>query len=246
MSIILLEDDQGIADNVRATLATNGISCQHFSDGERFLYAALNRTWDLAIMDWQLPGRSGVEVLKDLRARQRWAMPVLFLTQRDDESDIIMALDAGADDYMIKPPRSGELCARVRALCRRVNSVQDEASDQANCFGIYRFDFEAGTIAFKGETPALTDMDFKLARFMFENCNRLLTREYLLEQIWGLRGGLKTRTVDTHISKLRRLLQLYPENGFRVKTVYQRGYRLESVDCAAPSEAEPSVDDTTS
>ncbi|MAM88217.1 MAG: DNA-binding response regulator [unclassified Hahellaceae] len=242
MSIILLEDDQGIADNVRAILASSGISCQHFSDGERFLYAALNRTWDLAIMDWQLPGRSGVEVLRDLRMRQRWAMPVLFLTQRDDESDIIMALDAGADDYMIKPPRSGELCARVRALCRRVNSTQDESAEQASCFGSYQFDFDAGTVTINGETPPLTDMDFKLARFMFENCNRLLTREYLLEQIWGLRGGLKTRTVDTHISKLRRLLQLYPENGFRVKTVYQRGYRLESVDSTASADTETADD----
>ncbi|GAA3959068.1 response regulator transcription factor [Allohahella marinimesophila] len=246
MSIILLEDDQGIADNVRATLATNGISCQHFSDGERFLYAALNRTWDLAIMDWQLPGRSGIEVLKDLRGRQRWPMPVLFLTQRDDESDIVMALDAGADDYMIKPPRKGELCARVRALCRRGSHVQDDTRDQSSHFGCYSLNVEAGTVSFKGQTPPLTDMDFKLARFMFENCNRLLTREYLLEQIWGLRGGLKTRTVDTHISKLRRLLQLYPENGFRVKTVYQRGYRLESVDSSTPADANLPADNPVS
>lgn len=234
MTIILLEDDQSIANSVIGTLHSRQLSCEHFCDGERFLHRALNNTYDLAIMDWQLPGRDGLEILRDLRARQTWRLPVIFLTQRDEEADIISALDAGADDYIIKPPRSGELLARVAAVCRRASAATDHSETDILTFGVYQFDLNSRSVTFNDNTPALTEMDFKLARFLFENCGRLLTRDYLLEQIWGLQG-LRTRTVDTHMSKLRRLLALYPENGFLVRTIYQRGYRLESVDKAAQS-----------
>lgn len=228
MKIALLEDELEQAQTLSALLSEKQHQCEHFDTGKSFIYAVLHNSYDLLILDWQLPDIEGTEVLKQLRSELSWQVPVLFLTSRDAEADIIMALDAGADDYLIKPARPGELVARIAALSRR-NTGEVEHSDVLE-IGPYQIDLGKRSIFYKGKDVPLTDKDFDLAVFMFQNIGRLLSRDFLLERIWGISSDINTRTVDTHVSRLRRKLELKSENGFKVKTIYQHGYRLERAD----------------
>ena len=228
MKIALLEDEVEQARNLSALLTQNQHSCDYFHTGKSFTYAVLHNSYDLLILDWQLPDMDGTEVLKELRAELNWRIPVLFLTQRDSEEDIITALNAGADDYLVKPARPGELTARLNALARRHTNSEAEQQDEL-VIGPYVINLSKRTILSNQENIPLTDKDFDLAVFMFQNIGRLLSRDFLLERIWGVTALINTRTVDTHVSRLRRKLNIRPDNGFRIKTIYQHGYRLERV-----------------
>lgn len=227
MKIALLEDEVEQAQNLSALLTENGHTVEYFHTGKSFLYAVNHNSYEMLILDWQLPDMEGTEVLKEVRSELNWRIPVLFLTQRDSESDIIVALDAGADDYLVKPARPGELTARLNALGRRV-SGETEAQEELEV-GPYVINLTKRSIIASGEDVTLTDKDFDLAVFMFQNIGRLLSRDFLLERVWGISSNINTRTVDTHVSRLRRKLNIKPENGFRIKTIYQHGYRLERV-----------------
>jgi DNA-binding response OmpR family regulator len=226
MRIALLEDEQEQAQHIQAMLSELGHQCDHFPTGQAFLSAVLHRSYDLLILDWQIPDTTGIEVLEHVRAQLNWQIPVVFLTQRDSEADIVRALDAGADDYLSKPAREAELVARINALARRTNP---DSEKEVLSYGPFRINTQQRTIQLHGETLTLTDKDFDLTLFLFQNQGRLLTRDMLLERVWGLVSDINTRTVDTHMSRLRRRLGLNPENGFRIKTIYQRGYRLEAM-----------------
>lgn len=227
MKIALLEDEIEQAKNLSALLVENGHSCEYFHTGQSFTYAVLHNSYDLLILDWQLPDTEGTEVLKEIRSELSWRIPVLFLTQKDGENDIVTALDAGADDYLVKPARPAELKARLNALSRRTG--QDTEEQDELTIGPYIINLTKRTIISSGDDVTLTDKDFDLAVFMFQNIGRLLSRDFLLERVWGISSNINTRTVDTHMSRLRRKLNIKPENGFRVKTIYQHGYRLERV-----------------
>jgi len=227
MKIALLEDEVEQARNLSALLTENQHSCDFFHTGKSFIYEVLHNSYDLLILDWQLPDMEGTEVLKQIRAALNWRVPVLFLTQRDSEADIIKALDVGADDYLVKPARPGELTARVNALGRRMGGESEEQEELE--IAPYLINISKRTIVYQNEEVALTDKDFDLAVFMFQNIGRLLSRDFLLERVWGITSDINTRTVDTHVSRLRRKLDIKPENGFRIKTIYQHGYRLERV-----------------
>ena len=121
MRIALLEDEKEQARNVVTILQDSGNKCDHYATGQSFVSAVLHKSYDLLILDWQIPESSGIEVLREIRSQLNWPIPVLFLTQRDGESDIVQALDAGADDYLSKPARPAELIARVNALVRRTH-----------------------------------------------------------------------------------------------------------------------------
>jgi DNA-binding response OmpR family regulator len=226
MHIALLEDATEQAQHIQAVLRESGHQCDAFSTGQAFLSAVLHKSYDLLILDWQIPDMTGIDVLKNVRAQINWNIPVVFLTQRDSESDIVCALDAGADDYIAKPAREAELVARINALARR--STAENEKEVLN-YGPFEVNTQQRTIQLHGELLTLTDKDYDLTLFLFQNQGRLLTREMLLERVWGLTRDINTRTVDTHMSRLRRRLGLNPENGFRIKTIYQRGYRLEAM-----------------
>ncbi len=226
MRIALLEDEQEQARHIQSIVTEGGHTCDSFPSGQAFLSAVLHRSYDLLILDWQIPDMTGIDVLKSVRAQINWAIPVVFLTQRDSEADIVCALDAGADDYLAKPARAAELVARINALVRRSNPASDKEILQ---YGPFDINTQQRSICLHGAELTLTDKDFDLTLFLFQNQGRLLTREVLLERVWGLTRDINTRTVDTHMSRLRRRLGLNPENGFRIKTIYQRGYRLEAM-----------------
>lgn len=227
MRIALLEDEHEQAQHIQALLTERGHQCDHFPAGQAFLSAVLHRSYDLLVLDWQIPDTTGIEVLEHVRANLSWKVPVVFLTQRDSEADIVRALDAGADDYLAKPAREAELIARINALARRTNPDNEK---ELLTYGPFQIDTRQRTIQLHGQILTLTDKDFDLTLFLFQNQGRLLTRDMLLERVWGMANDINTRTVDTHMSRLRRRLGLNPENGFRIKTIYQRGYRLEAME----------------
>jgi two-component system, OmpR family, response regulator RegX3 len=223
MRVLLLEDDPAQAATLDEWLRQAGHEVLVFSRGEALL-AALNRgSFDLIILDWEVPDISGLDVLQHIRSQVRWHVPVLFVTQRDAESDIVHALEAGADDYMVKHLSQREFVARVSALGRRLGAEQMEFYA-----GRYCFRPESGEALLDGQPVELTPRDFALACHLFRHVGRLLSREQLLKDVWGVQG-VSTRTVDVHISRIRKSLRISPENGFLIRTVYQHGYRLEAL-----------------
>lgn len=151
---------------------------------------------------------------------------MLFVTSRDAEQDIVQALTHGADDYLVKPARSAELLARLGALKRRAESLQGST---ALLVAPYEFDLASNVVRRHGEIIDLTERQFQLALVLFRNAGRLLSRQYLLEAVWGLNAQIQTRTLDIHVSQLRNLLAL-ANNGWRISSIYAHGYRLEPME----------------
>ncbi len=225
MNIWLMEDDPAQAELVTAWLQDAGHVVSHFPTGETFRDALRKdqHKFELIILDWELPDCTGIEVLSEIRSRVSWHVPVLFVTQRESESDIVKALANGADDYMVKQISRAEFLARVQALGRRLASQELDFE-----IGPYKFQPQSQTVLLNDKACELTSKDFDLAWYLFRHMGRLLSREQLLRDVWGV-SGLNTRTVDVHVSRIRKRLQINPENGFRIKTIYQHGYRLEQL-----------------
>jgi DNA-binding response OmpR family regulator len=154
-------------------------------------------------------------------------LPVLFMTSRSGEDDIVAGLAAGADDYMIKPIRRGELVARVQALLRRAYPSQSPVEQIQ--FGDYIFESRACRLTIASNPIDVTQKEFDLALLFFRNLGRPLSRAYILEAVWSRDVEIPSRTMDTHVSRVRSKLQLRPEHGFRLAPVYSYGYRLEQI-----------------
>jgi DNA-binding response OmpR family regulator len=226
MRIAYLEDDNVQSAVMKEWLEAEGYVCRAFDNADDFMRELRHETYDLLIMDWELPEKSGVEVLSWLRGDREWDLPVFFITHRDGEADIVEALEKGADDYLAKPVNREIMLARIKALVRRHSGRHDHIIDVRG-FCLYK---DNKMLTLNGEAVDMTEKEFQLAWMLFSNIGRLLSRDHLLESIWGFGPGLMTRTVDTHISRLRRKLGLTPENGWRLKAVYHQGYRLEQLD----------------
>jgi DNA-binding response OmpR family regulator len=222
MRIGILEDEPDHASQLVGILASDGHSCHVLATGSDFFHALARDSYDLLILDWMVPDTTGLKVLVTLRERSI-ATPVIFVTGRDAESDIVGALRAGADDYLIKPPRPAELLARIEVLRRRVAGDDDRAV----LAHPYRFDLNAGEAWLGEERLELTARQLDLAAFLFRQPGHLFSRTHLLEAVWGVGTHVQTRTLDIHVSQLRGLLRLGPEHGWRIASVYGHGYRLE-------------------
>ena len=227
MRIAILDDDQNLLDLTVATLKDAGHVCHPFSSGKAMLHQLHRESFDLLILDWQVPDLSGTEILQWVREKLSSTLPVLFMTNRSAEDDIVAGLAAGADDYMIKPIRRAELVARVGALLRRAYPTQIET--EIIIFGDYEFDIRASRAKFKTNAIELTQKEFDLALLLFQNLGRPLSRAYILEAVWSRDIEIPSRTMDTHISRVRTKLDLRPENGYRLAPVYSYGYRLEQM-----------------
>jgi DNA-binding response OmpR family regulator len=226
MKVALLDDDDSHNALVAALLGPAGYDCTSFTHPERLLSELRRQTFDLLILDWNMPDLSGIETLRRVAEVLTNPPPVLLLTSRSIEADLVEGLNAGADDYIVKPLQPPVLLARVNALARR--AYRPAAIPQVEQHGPYRLDPGAQTAAWDDHLEALTPKEFQLASLLFNNLARPLSREYLLRRVWGQRPDLETRTLDAHISRLRSKLHLRPANGFRLTTVYGFGYRLEA------------------
>ncbi len=243
MRIAIVEDEPVQAELLQAWLQAEGNTCHVFHDGASLLQAIKRDSFDLLIADWELPDLSGIEVVSRIRQELDWPIPILMATNRDSEQDIVSGLKAGADDYMIKPIRQQELLARMSALLRR--SSQTDAVEDILEAPPYRLKRSDLSVNFCGETVQLKTKEFMLAVFLFKNTGRLLSRGHILESVWGQRADLNTRTIDQHISRVRQKLNLNPENGWRLSTVYGHGYRLEQISPDKPNKDELSKDEST-
>jgi DNA-binding response OmpR family regulator len=238
MRIAIVEDDASQADLVRLWLVGAGHACHTFGRGREFMRVMTRDSFDLLVLDWELPDVNGDAILAWVRANVREAVPVLFTTARDAEADIVAALKAGADDYLVKPLRKQELLARVEALGRRARP-QPRAAETLHV-GEFEIDVDRRVVSRRGASVDLTQKDFDLAVFLFRNVGNLVSRGHILESVWGRTSDLNTRTVDTHISRLRSKLGLVPENGWKLTAVYQHGYRLEQLAPEPRSNGTPS------
>jgi DNA-binding response OmpR family regulator len=222
MKICILEDEPEHAAQLVAILEPAGHRCDILTTGGDLLRTLARDSHDLLILDWMVPETSGIETLIALRGRFI-DIPVLFVTARDAEEDVVTALRAGADDYLIKPPRPDELLARIEVLRRRAVG----GDRRTVMMSPYRFDIDAGEVWLNDECINLTARQFSLAILLFRQPGRLFSRDHLLAAIWGVGAQVQTRTLDIHISRLRVLLRMGPENGWRIASVYGYGYRLE-------------------
>ncbi|MFM9967491.1 MAG: response regulator transcription factor [Burkholderiales bacterium] len=225
MRIALLEDDREQIALLRGWLEGAGHDLHAFERGRDFLREVTRESYDVFLLDWMIPDKSGTEVLTWIRANLKERVPVLFVTARDAEEDIVSVLQAGADDYLVKPLRKMELLARMHAVVRRTRTA--DADQEVVEHGQFRIDVARRSITRGGEEIELTQKDFDLAEFLFRNQGRLLSRNHLFEAVWGKSSEINSRTIDTHISRLRTRLGLTPESGWRLASVYQHGYRLE-------------------
>ncbi len=229
MRIALVEDDQDQAGLMSLWLETAGHQCTHFSASKPFLRSLTRESFDLIIMDWMLPDISGLDAVKTIRDQHEWRVPVLFITQKDEERSIVEALEAGADDYMTKPAKQLEMLARVNALGRRAGAA-DSGEPVVLQFEPYEIDTGTRRVSVAGEIVSLTQKEYELVVFLFKNLGRIVSRGHLLESVWGTNPDINTRTIDTHMSRIRNKLQIKPEHGWRLHSIYQHGYRLERIE----------------
>ncbi|CCJ61445.1 response regulator transcription factor [Bordetella pertussis] len=236
MKIASLEDDLDQAQHIQQVLSAAGYTCTSYPRSLDLLAALRVQAFDLILLDWQLPDMNGDEVVRRLRTSYGFAVPIIFLTSRDQESDLVQGLQAGADDYIVKPMRPAELLARVAALLRRSQGALPDYLP----FSVagYRIDPNERSIALDGQVVPLPPKEFELAQLFFRNVGRLISRDVLAESVWNREIPATSRTLDTHLSNIRQKLQLRPQNGVRLSSSYALGYRLELV-----SDPQPQGDD---
>jgi DNA-binding response OmpR family regulator len=218
--ICVIEDEDVIAGAVAARLRAEGFDVEIAADGPGGVELVDRVRPDAVVLDLMLPGLDGLEVCR--RIQRNRAVPVLMLTARDDEADVLVGLGVGADDYMTKPFSQRELVARIKALLRRVQR-RPEPPGEAVRIGPLRLDPEARTVAVHDDEKHLTPTEFDLLRTLAARPGAVFTREQLLAEVWGWRDGSGQRTVDSHIRGLRRKL-----GSELVRTVHGIGYALKA------------------
>jgi DNA-binding response OmpR family regulator len=224
MPRILIVDDKpemvrGLQDNLRF----EGYQTLTAGDGARALALAVSETPDLIVLDLMLPGQSGWEVCQALRQRGL-DIPIIMLTARGEEADQVRGLELGADDYVTKPFSLRELLARIRAVLRRPGPRR---AVESFAFGEARLEPRTRRAWKAGREVGLTRKEFELLRYLVENPSEVLTRERLLNAVWGYERFPTTRTVDTHVLRLRQKFETDPERPAHILTVHGQGYRFE-------------------
>lgn len=212
--ILIVEDEELINNLIKENLMLAGHSCMQIYDGQKAQEAVQNNTYDLVLLDIMLPGCSGYDVLSKCKDT-----PVIILTAKDSVYDKVKGLSQGAEDYIVKPFDMLELIARVNVVLRR------NASNQKEIFSIgeLRVDLQSRKVSVGSREVNLTLKEYELLEYFIRNKNIALSRERLIEQVWGYDYEGDTRTIDVHVAALRRKLDL----GGHLKTVYKLGYRLE-------------------
>ncbi|WP_175773495.1 response regulator transcription factor [Paraburkholderia phenazinium] len=232
MKIAVLEDEPAQADFVCQTLIAGGHECQSFSTGLGLRIELKKQTFDLLVLDWNIPDMSGEKILQWVRGSMPHRLAVLFLTCRGGDDDISSMLNMGADDYIVKPVAASVLLARVDSLLRR--TYQIDSSVHQEIYGVYEFGLATQQVCMNGSSVRLTPKEYELALLFFRNMGRPLSRAYVFERVWKQTTQVSCRTMDAHISMIRNKLNLRPEHGYRLAPVYGYGYRLDFLRGEAP------------
>lgn len=231
--ILVVDDEVSLQETVAYSLKKEGYTVEIAGDGNKGLELARSSKPDLIILDVMLPGMDGFEVCRTLRHETN--IPVLMLTARDDEIDRVVGLEVGADDYLAKPFSMRELIARVKALLRRVRLMREEADTNTRegfqpkmmTFGNLVIDMTRREVRLNGQVVPCKPKEYELLTFMGQHKGRVLTRELILERVWGWGFVGDSRTVDVHIRWLREKIEEFPDKPQRIITVRGAGYRFE-------------------
>ena len=226
MHIAILEDDADQRALIGLLAATGGHSHTGFSTVASLLVGLKHEHFDALLLDWMLPDGSGDEALDWVRNNLDWKIAILVLTACDDELTVVKALQAGADDFLVKPPKPQELLARLKAAARRATP----GGLPVLRLGAYEIDIPRHLLSMDGQPVTLTQKEFDLAVYLFQSPARLLSRDHLLNKVWGINADVDTRTVDTHVSRLRKKIFLDGSKGWKMTPVYGYGYRLDRID----------------
>ncbi len=229
MHIAIVDDNREVTGLVQLWLEQAGHAVFVFYQGEEFVRTSHEHSFDVVLLDWVLPDLDGDKILQQLQKQPGWDTPVIFVTARSREEDVAGILELGADDYIIKPLHQKELLARIGAVTRRRHKVTEQ---EILDYGIYQIDMKSRVVYWDRKPVKLTEMEFNLICFIFTNMGQLLSRDHILSSVWGYDANVNTRTVDTHMSRIRKKLKISEENGWRLSSIYQRGYRLERFDPA--------------
>lgn len=236
MKIGFLEDDRMLALLYSESFKRLGFESSGFASVASLISCVSKERFDLLLLDWSLPDGNAETAIKWVRNNLGWEIPIIVVSATDTEKNIVHALQLGADDYVCKPVRVDELVARVQALFRRSSK---RPAQLVISYPPYGFDIRENTITVNGAPVSLTHKEFDLAFFLFENAGKLVSRVKILDKVWGHAGEIETRTIDAHVSKLKKKLGIDPQNGWKISTVYGYGYRLEKCSAldVAPSSA---------
>ena len=220
--ILVVEDEPALRLSLTDRLRSEGYEVEVAGDGDEGFARARQGPFDLLVLDVMLPGRSGFDVCRDLR-QEGVETPVLMLTARGEVLDRVLGLKLGADDYLVKPFDSRELVARIEALLRR---AQPDTAAGSFAFGDVRVNFRAMSVVRAGQPVELSAMEFRLLRFLVEHRGEALSRERLLDAVWGYDADVYSRTVDQHVATLRRKIEADPRRPRHIVTVHGMGYKL--------------------
>jgi two-component system alkaline phosphatase synthesis response regulator PhoP len=222
--ILLVEDEPSLVLTLSDRLLSEGFQVETAADGEEGLSRALEGSFDLILLDVMLPRRDGFEVCRELRSRGV-QVPIVMLTARDQVVDRVVGLKLGADDYVSKPFEMIELLARIEALFRRAHTPASGTSG-TYAFADVRVDFRRAEVLRGGVPVTLSALEFKLLAYFIQNRGALLSRDELLDKVWGYDAMPTTRTVDVHVASLRQKLESNPSRPEYILTVHRRGYRF--------------------
>jgi two-component system, OmpR family, response regulator RegX3 len=223
--ILIVEDERSLSEPLAFLLEREGYKTTVAEDGEEAIAAFHRRGADVILLDLMLPRVSGIEVCRTIR--QHSQVPIIMLTAKDSEVDIVVGLELGADDYVTKPYKSRELLARIRAVLRRRTDT-DDVADSVLESGDVRLDLERHTLTVRGAETAIPLKEFELLEVLMRNSGRVLTRGQLIDRVWGADYFGDTKTLDVHVKRIRSRIERKPSAPVMLVTVRGLGYRFEA------------------
>ncbi|MGA2123926.1 MAG: response regulator transcription factor [Acidimicrobiales bacterium] len=225
VKILIVEDEASFIDALTVGLEREGFEVAIARDGQQGLTLFQNGQFDIVLLDLMLPKLSGLDVCRSIRATSN--VPIIIVSAKGEEVDMVLMLEIGADDYVTKPYRLRELVARIRAVLRRRRDTENAGSDEIISLGNVRLDIDARRCFVDGAEIKLRKKEFALLRLLLENPGRVLTREVLIDRVWGSDYVGDTKTLDVHIKRLRTLIEAEPKSPLHISTVRGVGYRYE-------------------
>ncbi|MAV61066.1 MAG: DNA-binding response regulator [Gammaproteobacteria bacterium] len=228
-SILVVDDEPVFIEALTISLEREGFGVMAAVDGPAALAMISDRDPDLILLDVMLPGMSGVDVCREIRKNS--SVPVIMVTAKGEEIDAVVGLEVGADDYITKPYRLRELIARIRAILRRSETLPEKGETTSNpevlVEGEVRLDLERHELSVDGELISLALREFELLSYLMENSGRVVTRESLMQNVWGWDYIGDTKTIDVHVKRLRSKIESDPSAPRRISTIRGVGYRYE-------------------